>query len=89
MIHNSVGKSVFSHDAVIRLRRKIVNGDGRKRICQTHRYYHSTRYPMQSVLPILTNDRSSDRQPSPQALAERAAIILALNVTSGKQPNQS
>lgn len=93
MIHDSEKESAFNHDAIIRLREKIANEDVRERtdLRQTHRYYHSTRHFMQPVPPNLTGEdrESSARRPSPQELAERAAIILALNVTLGKKPDQS
>jgi NAD(P)H-quinone oxidoreductase subunit K len=94
MIHDLEKESAnFNYGAIIRLRKKMANEDMRERthLRQTHRYYHSTRHPIQPVPPILTSEdqESSACHPSPQQLAERAAIILALNVTSGKKPKQS
>ena len=94
MIHDSEkGSANFNHDALIRLRKKIANEDVRERthLHRTHRYGYRTRHLMQPVPSTLTSEdrASSARQHSPQKLAERAAIILALNVTSGRKPNPS
>lgn len=97
MIHDSERELTFkrsaersrrSHDAIDRL---WIKGEDVEQPFRPHRYYHSTRHRMQPVPPILASDdqESSARQPSPQELAERAAVILALNVTSGKKSNPS
>lgn len=91
MIHNQARKSAScNQNAIIRLRKKMA-GDVREQthLWQTYRY-SSTKHLMQPRLPIsASEDRETSAQPLPLALAEKAAIILALNVTSGKKPNQS
>jgi hypothetical protein len=92
MIHDSERESAFNHDAIIRLCKKMANEDVRKRpLRQTHRYYPSTKHSMHPTSPVLTSEEreASAHQPSPQELAERAAIILALNVTSSKRHNRT